>query len=182
MTKREIVQRVKDAAGLEFGDRTVMRHIASAFNTIAGQLFGTKMGQWEYYSKEIDLTVTDRKADLPMALIQTQPAMNGVPRITDECGSTMFYPVMPSQLNIHVDAAAVSGFVFYSVTANTIKFCDRFPMGDIPVKATVIPEFHEWNDDDYINLPSGADAALIDMAVAFTKGGEAYTNLYKRKA
>ena len=180
MKKKDIVARVMDAAGLQFGNRTVERHIADVFNTVAGQLFRSQPSQWEFYSLQETITVQDRVSTIEKALIQTPQASNGVPRITDYCGETVFHPVTPSQLNMKVDANRIGQFVFYSVTGNEIRFNKSFPMGEARVIATIIPEFHEYDDDFFINLPAGVAQMIIDGAVASLRGEQAGKNIYKK--
>lgn len=181
MTKRELIQQVKDLAGVEFGDRTVIRHLNNAFITIAGQLFRQDPTQYQYYSKPITLDVEDRVALIPIALIQTPSNGKGIPAMTDMAGTTDFYPVPYSALNARVDANDMSIAVFYSVTGNVVRFNRSLPMGEIQVKATVIPELQGYEDEEFINLPAGAANMIIDMAVASVKGDPSYQNIHKSK-
>lgn len=181
MTRRELVQQVKDLAGVEFGDRSIMRHLNNAFNTVAGQLFRQEPSQFIYYSKQITLDVEDRIANIPVPLIQTPSNGKGIPTMTDSAGTTEFYPVPYSALNSHTAANDMATMVFYTVTGNVVRFNKSLPMGEVQVIATVIPEIQGYDDDDFINLPIGASNMIIDMAVASVKGDPAYKNVHKKQ-
>ena len=188
MKKKELIQRIKDKAGLTFGDRTVAQELSSVFSTVAGQLFATNNNQYEFYSKKVTLPVVNRTVTLDMALIQSKYNGNGVPRIQPTGAScdcfpddTVFYPTTGYGLNSSVAASKLDSFVFYSVTANTVTFSKTLPIGVTEVIATVVPEISEYDDDDYINLPAGAAQQIIEMTAAALSGQPVAQNIYKKQ-
>jgi len=188
MTKRELIQLIKDGAGVDFGDRTVAKKIGMVFESVASQLFATNNNQWAYYSKTVTLPVVNRVAKLTIPLIQTKNNSNGVPMIqltgaacSCEPDETVFYSTTSYGMNTSVDAAKVSTFVFYVVTANEIRFARTLPADVTEVSATVIPEFSAYSDDEFINLPSGAAQQIIDLCIAAVQGNAVNTNIYKKQ-
>ena len=188
MKKKELIQRIKDKAGLTFGDRTVAIELTNVFNSFVGQLFAGNPNQYEYYSIRITLPVSNRTAQLDIPLIQTKLNGNGVPRIqttgaSDTCfpDDMVFYPAPVFGLSSSVDAAKISGYVFYKVTANAIEFSRSLPSGVTEVLATVVPEISYYDDEDFINLPAGAAEQIIDMTVAALSGQPVAGNIYKKQ-
>lgn len=188
MKKKELIQRIKDKAGLTFGDRTVGFELTNVFNTVVGQLFASNPNQYEYYSVKVTLPVSNREARLDIPLIQTKLNGNGVPRIQPTGAScdcfpddTVFYPAPSFGLNTSVDAAKISGYIFYKVTANTIEFSRSLPSGVTEVTATVVPEISYYDEEDYINLPAGAAEQIIDLTVAALSGQQGPGNIYKKQ-
>lgn len=180
MKKSEITQMVLDGAGKQFGKRTAERHIAHVFNTFVGQLFRTNLNNFEFYVKEVTLTVDCREVTLTTPIIQTANNGNGVLRCYFACDSdNEFHPVPAFALNSHVDANAIPNMVFYAVTANKLKFGKSFPEGQTEVVAQIVPEFHGYDDDDFINMPTGIAQMIIDGAIASLKGEQAGKNIYK---
>ena len=187
MTKAQLIRLVMEGAGKEFGDRTVALKVGMVFESLAGQLFGSNLNQFEFYSRDIILPVTNRVATLTTALIQTKLNGNGCPRIRPtgascECmpDSTIFYPVPSFGLSLNVDAVKVPGMIFYRVTNGEIQFSHSLPEGVTEVIATVIPQLSEYADDDLITLPSGIAQLIIDQSIAAVRGDAAAANVFKK--
>ena len=189
MTKKELVQKILDGVGADFGHRTAEQHISSVFNTVIGQLFSTNNNQFRYYTKRITLAVKNRVGTIPIPLIQNSRNGKGVPAIMptgadDDCcpDGTVFYPMPPFALNSGVDANMMSEFVFYTVTQNEVRFTRSLPKEVKAVLADVVPQFTAYEDDDMINLPSGVEQMIVDQSIAAMKADPAYVPLYKKKA
>lgn len=183
MTKEQLIQLVKDLAGVEFGDRTVAIHLGNVFGSVVGQLFSQDNNQYRYYTKRIILPVENRIANLTIPLIQTKSNANGVLKVSpsNPDDPTEFYPMPPYALNSGADANKLSWAIFYTVTASEVRFNKSLPKGVTSVLADVIPEFQGYNNNDFINLPAGVQQMIIDGAVAAIKGAPAYQNIYKGK-
>lgn len=184
MRKKEIVQQVLDGAGQVFGYRTAERHIANVFSTYVGQLFATNPNNYEFYCKRITLPVSNREAEVTVPLLQLRTNANGVPRImpTSECDTdTEFYPAPAYALRSGADANHISNMVFYVVQGNTIRFNKSLPESVTEVKADVVLEFHGYDDDDFVNLPSGAAQQIIEASVQAMRAEPTKSNIYKTK-
>lgn len=186
MKKKELVQRVMDGAGLKFGDRTVAIDIASVFNTVVGQLFLQDPNQFSVYAKRVTLTVVNRVASLDFPIIQTKTNANGVLRIMptgaegDCCpDKTVFYPAPSYALNSSVEANRLANWVFYTVTAPTVRFNDSLPKEVTALLADVVLEFQGYGDDDYLPLPQGVAQMIIDQSIIAAQNNPAYKNIYK---
>ena len=182
MTKATIIQLIKDRCGLQFSDRTVAIHLGHVFTSVLGQLFAQNPNQWEFYSKRIKLSVSNRFAALTVPVIQTITNGNGVPRCYSADGDTVFYPSPYYSLTSSADAANLHGFVFYTVTANGIRFSDTLPEDTTEVLADAVLEISAYGDNDFINLPSGVAQTIIDLTVQAVNGGNAHGNIYKPKS
>jgi len=188
MNRAQLISLVKDAVGVQFGDRTIALKIGTVFETLAGQLFNVNPGQWEFYSRDVRLTVDNRVATLDIPLIQTKLNGNGCPRIRPTGASclclpddTVFYPAPPYGLSLDVDAVKVNGFVFYRVTNSRIEFSKSLPLGVTEVIATVIPQLSYYGDDDLISLPTGIAQMIVDQSIAALKGDPAAMNVFKKQ-
>lgn len=188
MTKRELVQKILDGLGAEFGHRTAERHISSVFNTVIGQLFTTNQNQYRYYTKRITLTVKNRVATVPIALIQNASNGHGIPAIMptgaeDDCcpDDTEFYPAPSFSLHSGADANLMGWVVFYTVTQDKVRFNKSLPKEVTSLIAEVIPQFTAYEDSDIINLPSGVEQMIVDQSIAAMKADPAYINIYKKK-
>jgi len=189
MTKEEIIQRVLDGAGAEFGARTAAMHINDVFNSVAGQLFARDPNQFQFYTKRITLIVSNRVATITIPLIQTSVNSRGVIRIMptgadSDClpDHTEFWPMPSYALRSSVDANKLSWAVFYTVTANTVRFNDSLPAKVTRLLADVAPEFQGWGNTDFIPMPAGVGQMIIDGSIAAMKGDPAYVNIFKRKS
>lgn len=189
MIKKELVQLVMDSAGLEFGDRSVQRQIGLAFTTIVGQLFGRDGNQYGFYTKRVPLVVDHRVATLSVPLIQNAFNSKGVVRVMPTGADstclpdrTVFYPAPSYALQSGADANKLSGIVFYTVTANVIRFNESLPDAVTALVADVVPEFSAWDDEDFIPMPAGVAQMIIDSAVAAIKGQPGHINIFKKKS
>lgn len=189
MKKKELIQLVIDGAGKRFGKRSAAIHTSNIFNTIAGQLFGRDGNQYNFYTRRVTITVANRVSTLTIPLIQTVLNQKGVIRILptgadSDClpEKTVFYPSPSYAIESSVDANKLSWAVFYTVTANTIRFNDSLPKEVTRLLADVVPEFQGYAEDDLIALPAGVAQMIIDAAVASLQGKEADVNIYKRRS
>jgi hypothetical protein len=188
MKKKELVQRVMDDAGLQFGDRTTAMVISSVFNSIVGQLFNKDPNQFMFYTKRITLTVNNRVSTLTVPIIQTRVNGSGIPQImptgadNDCCpDGTVFYPMPSYALRSKSDVNNLSNIVFYTVTGSKVRFNNSLPKDVTSLLADVVMEFHGYDDDDFFNLPSGVAQLIIDQSVAAIKAKQAHVNIYKPK-
>jgi hypothetical protein len=94
----------------------------------------------------------------------------------------VFYPAPVYGLSINTDASKLSWMVSYRVTGNEIRFSHNLPAEVTEVLAVVVPQFHGYDDDDYIQFPTGAAQMIIDMAISAVRNDPAFINIYKKKS
>ena len=189
MKKKELVQLVMTATDMLFGNRTVAMHLGNAFNSVVGQLFARDLNQYQFYTKRITIDVLNRVTTLTIPLIQTGGNAKGVIRIMptgsdSAClpDDTEFYPMPAFALRSSTDANSMRMFVFYTVTASTVRFNKSLPKEVTELVADVVPEFHAYLDNDFIQLPQGVAQMIVDAAVSSLKGDPSHANIYKKKA
>ena len=188
MTKEQIIQLLKDTAGLDFGDRTVALHFTSCFSSVVGQLF-RDTNQWSFYTKQITLTVKNRVAKLTVPIMQFAANSKGVVRIyptgaEDSClpDDTEFIPMPSYALHSGADANNISSFVFYVVTAIDVRFNKSLPKAVTELYADCVLEFSAYENTDQVPLPSGVAQMIVDATIVSLKGDIAFKDLYKPKA
>ena len=185
-TKAQIVEQIKVALGMDFGNRTVAMYIDQSFNTVAGQLFKQNPNQYDFYAKTYIIPITHAHphsyAILPVPVIQTTDNANGVRQIYPMCEDELAFAPMPKsghQIYNKLTVGKVCKVVGYNLKTDRIEFLKNLPDDIKEVKAELVRPFSAYDDEEEVPLPDGSADLIIQMVMQMMNKQDVKTNIYK---
>lgn len=186
MLKKEIIDLVKDAAGMRFGDRTVMHHVGLAFEQVIGQLFKQNPNQLDFFTKDYTVPVVHVSPRpyslLPERIIQFSDTSAGVRRILYTDDDNIDFVPVPAyyfQLEDNLDVGCVDTSVGYYVRINKVEYSNSMPRVIKDVRMELVIPFSQYADNDDLPLPAGASENILAMALSTLRKETPETNVHK---
>lgn len=187
MLKKELIDLVKDAAGLKYSDRTVMHHIGLAFEQVIGQIFRQNPGQLDFFAKDYTVPVIHVSprpySTLPERIIQFSDTSNGVRRILYTGNDDIDFVPVPAhyfQLEDNLDVGSVDSSVGFYVRSNKVEYSKSLPRAVTEVRMELVIPFSQHSDNDDFPFPAGASENILAMALATLRKETPETNVNKK--
>ena len=190
MTKEQLVELVKKRLGDDgrYGDRTISKNIALAFNQVLLPVFQQSIHNMDRYSKSYPKTVQQDQVskiyyvDLPEGTMQSPDIGNGIRDVTAlEDVNLEFVPIryyMAKTLK-NIDAGIVGDKIGYYVRNSRLEFYKHKPeIKDLLVDAVVGFDYWEWEDN--IDFPIGTAEQIVGLTLQFLEG-QPYIPLHQRR-
>jgi hypothetical protein len=186
MLKKELIDLVKDAAGLKYSDRTVMHHIGIAFEQVIGQIFRQNPGQLDFFTKDYTVPVVHVPprpySTLPERIIQFSDTSAGVRRILYLDNDDIDFVPVPAyyfQLEDNLDVGSMDSSVGYYVRSSKIEYSKSMPLAVKEVRMELVIPFSQYSDNEDFPFPAGAGENVIAMALSTLKSEVPETNVNK---
>lgn len=163
------------------GDQMLAYYIGRAFNSLLIEVFRQNMANFDPYTKtylSIDIekeSLTDiYYSELPAPVIQLPRIGDGIMRISGmKSKSVEFVPMSNGQLQnidgLEIDLIDdVMGYVFKNGRIEYYGMTST--IADDTVKVELVIPFEEYEEDDYVQIPTGSDEALIRRVIELLIG------------
>jgi len=190
MTKEELIRLIQDRMGddkQKYHPNVLNKLISMAFNTMFYQTFRADLGNLDLYSKQfndvpvlLDNDIKRYYCEYPCPIVQLPDPDEGMRNIHQKVERTnlakaqlMFVPVTISSATVFdgLDVNRVDHMIMYVVTNNRVEFEESNLIIDIPtVSMRVVRPLEEYDDDETIYIPSGADTKLMELMIGFLQG------------
>ncbi len=154
----------------KYHPKIVEKHISTVFSELAYNSYSTKKFTTDWYSKEYtgvsvqtDATTTKVYATLPSPILQFPRKASGVVGIfrPQSFKAMDFMPISIREAQLESSLDINSSKVFYVVREDRIEFMtvDAAILANGVTLYLVIP-FEEYEDDDIVKIPMGAEETL----------------------
>jgi hypothetical protein len=184
ITKKELIELVRHRVNGEFqakqlgkvGDQMLAYYIGRAFNQMLIEVFRRNLANFDPYTKEYtgiaisqDETTNVYYSTLPAPVVQLPRIGDGVLQVSgDTSASLEFVPITNNCLQVKdgLDVDTIDDVVGYCFKNGRIEYQGiTNTIAEGTVRMLLVIPFEEYLEDDYVQIPTGTDEALIRSVI-----------------
>lgn len=163
------------------GDQMLAYYIGRAFNSLLLEVFRRNLSNFDPYIKEYQSVAISQDSNtnvyysaLPAPVVQLPRIGDGIIRISGMTSNSVEYVPMTNGMLQNIEGLEVDiiddvvGYVFKNGRIEYQGMTATLAAGT--VKMELIIPFEEYDNDDYVQIPTGSDELLIQRVISLLTG------------
>lgn len=187
--KKALIELVRHRVNGEFaakhmskvGSQMIAYYIGRAFNQLLIEVFRKNLSNFDSYTKQylsvaiaLDATTDEYYSVLPAPIVQLPRACDGILHISGMTSKSVeFVPITNTQLQVMegLDVNIIDDVVGYVFKHGRIEYQGMTAaIAAGTVKMSLVIPFEEYDYDDLVSVPTGADEELIKRVMTLIAG------------